>query len=495
MASEPVHSANTLLPDGALDPLASPVLQQELPGITTAFDTEAMRARLQVALFADNRPPTITECEVEQATYTPGAGCTVRYILTLPRHEPNTTNTVLVSAQLFCNAHESAAFFNTHVAPLVTAIRGRPEVNWCDQPAAHVEDLAMVLFAYPLDGELPALLQATDNPYMLQQIAPYLAETAPTAAPPSTCHTELVDYGRQRRCTLRYQLSNPIAETTTIYGKLTGDGSGVLAEAVSNALAVVGQSGVTGQYFGVPKVLAWLPELQLSLLETLPGQDIISDLLKSRLRGKPAPAGTLSLERTIEAGARIAAALHTSGIGLGPRRDLSDELARLEQAIVSMAPASPELSALLATWHQHITERAARSPALPLCFNHGDFTAGQILFDGENCGLIDFDSVCQAEPALDVAQFVTYLTVGGQKSKHSAEETRAIFAELTERFIQTYSAAAGYTTNTALLQSRVSLYRSISLLRRVIRSWQKMKPSRIAGALAMVQEALAEEVN
>ena len=269
----------------------------------------------------------------------------------------------------------------------------------------------------------------------------------------------------------------------------------MLAEAVSNALAVVGQSGITGQHFGVPKVLAWLPELQLSLLETLPGQDIISDLLKSRLRGKPAPAGTLSLERTIEAGARIAAALHTSGIGLGPRRDLSDELARLEQAIASMAPASPELSALLATWHQHITERAARSPALPLCFNHGDFTAGQILFDGENCGLIDFDSVCQAEPALDVAQFVTYLTVGGQKSKHSAEETRAIFAELTERFIQTYSAAAGYTTNTALLQSRVSLYRSISLLRRVIRSWQKMKPSRIAGALAMVQEALAEEVD
>ncbi|HRC77159.1 MAG TPA: phosphotransferase, partial [Kouleothrix sp.] len=170
----------------------------------------------------------------------------------------------------------------------------------------------------------------------------------------------------------------------------------------------------------------------------------------------------------------------------------ADELGRLSAAHAQVQRISPELGALLAPWYDRLVAAEAQSQALALCFNHGDFTAGQVLFDGHACGLIDFDSVCQAEPALDIAQFLTYLTVGGQKSKRTAEETRAIFADLTARFVNTYLATAGYSEGDASrLMARVEVYRGISLLRRVLRSWQKMKPGRIAGALAMMQEALA----
>ena len=40
------------------------------------------------------------------------------------------------------------------------------------------------------------------------------------------------------------------------------------------------------------------------------------------------------------------------------------------------------------------------------------------------------------------------------------------------------------------LRERVRLYQAISLLRRVLRSWQKFKPGRIGGALTMVEEVI-----
>ena len=150
------------------------------------------------------------------------------------------------------------------------------------------------------------------------------------------------------------------------------------------------------------------------------------ELVKSRLRGKPAPPNTIELEPAVEACARIGAALHSSGLALGPRRSADDELASLRRALAHVERISPELGALLLPHYERVAAAAQQSPALPLCFNHGDFTPGQFLFEGTNSGLIDLDSVCQAEPALDVAQFLTYLTVGGQKSKLSAEDVKKV---------------------------------------------------------------------
>lgn len=466
------------LAEHAYDPLASSALRHALPGIVAAFDEAAMLAHVQAAL--GTRPGyTITGCELEQGTYTPGEGCVARYILTLAGE---VAMSALVSAELFADSRASASFFEQHLAPLVAQVAGRPELRWCAYPAAHLPELAMVLFAYPLDGGLPELLGAASGVGMRARLAPLLAPYSP-----ETCEPELVDYGRQRRCTLRYRLGSADGDML-VYGKLTGDGSGALAEVVSGMLAELGQTDGTGMRFGVPRVLAWLPDLKLSLLENLPGKDIVGDLLKARLRDKPAPGAALSLEDTIEAAAGIAAALHRSGSTIGPRRSLDDELGRLGATIAAMQPFSPELCAVLAEWHTLLSRHAGETHALPLCFNHGDFTPGQMLFDGTSCGLIDFDSVCQAEPALDIAQFITYLTVGGQKSKRTAEETAAIFASLTAHFMQRYCTAAGYAGEAAQhLEKRVALYRSVSMLRRVLRSWQKLKPGRISGALAQAQ--------
>ena len=485
MASDPSVRAAAHLSDSALDPLASPRLQAELPGIRTAFDEQAMREQLQLALAGQPAGALAIEtCEVDQATYVAGVGCTVRYVVAV-RDASGASHTRLVSGQVFPDAASCRAYLHDALAPLVGRVAGRAETAPFPQPVGMIEAPAMAVFAFPIDGDLPALIEATEAGRMrgaLRSLLPAIGLQVPEQ---SDCRAELVDYGRQRRCTLRYHLGD-----VTVYGKLTGDGSGAMAGDISAALIDVGQRAPTGVAFRIPRVLAWLPDLQLSLLEAIPGKDVVGDMVKARLRGKPAPTSALTLEETIEVCARIGAALHTSGSTIGPRRTIDDELASLGRALAQVQAYAPELGALLAAGYDQIAARAQGSGALPLCFNHGDFTAGQFLFDGATSGLVDFDSVCQAEPALDVAQFLTYLRVGGLKSKHTPEQTRAIFEGLTERFFAAYQAGAGLA-DTAQLRERVALYSMISLLRRVLRSWQKMKPARIISALEMLQAELA----
>jgi aminoglycoside phosphotransferase (APT) family kinase protein len=185
--------------------------------------------------------------------------------------------------------------------------------------------------------------------------------------------------------------------------------------------------------------------------------------------------------------------MHTSGLDLGHRRTFDDELAALQQGVAAVQRVTPELGLRLAAALDQIKHCGARTEPLPLCFNHGDFTYGQILFDGPQSGLIDFDSVSQAEPALDLGQFLTYLRVAGLKSKLPPAATRVLIDQLVDRFLETYAVVVGVpVSDRARLRERVAIYRTISLLRRSLRSWQKFKPGRIVSALALLEAELAE---
>jgi hypothetical protein len=103
--------------------------------------------------------------------------------------------------------------------------------------------------------------------------------------------------------------------------------------------------------------------------------------------------------------------------------------------------------------------------------------------------LVDFDSVCQAEPALDLGQFLIYLRITSLKSKLTPTATKMLVEQVSDRFMHTYMRATGHTAEDAgQLRARVSVYKSINLLRCALRSWQKFKPGRIESALAVLEE-------
>ena len=482
------------LTESQLDPLHSATLQQDLPGLAAAFDELAMKAALQAALFDQARPKaTIESLELDQATYIPDECCVLRYLLTLKDSANGQTRDVLVSGRVLPSQQACADYANTSLMPLVELMAGREEIASFDTPVAAVEPLHMAVHAFPIDGELPTLMGATDRQRLVAILQDALSEADQQPHPVQDCRVELVDYGRQYRCTLRYHIAGPPASVGApdqlVYGKLTGDGSGAFAGPISSALRERVRNSATGFYFNVPQVLAWRSDLQLSLLEAIPGKPLMADLVKARLRDKPIASGALSLEEMIDACGQIAATLHTSGVPLGRPRGLDDEVAALRQGISEVQRISPDFGARLGAWLDWLTGYASRSDPLPVCFNHGDFTHGQLLFDGAVTGLVDFDSVCQAEPALDIGQFLTYLRITSLKSKLTPSATRAFVEQLSDRFMHSYLQAAGdQIGDPAQLQIRVSVYKAISLLRRALRSWKKFKPGRIDDALTILEE-------
>ena len=125
-----------------------------------------------------------------------------------------------------------------------------------------------------------------------------------------------------------------------------------------------------------------------------------------------------------------------------------------------------------------------------MCFSHGDFTYTQLIFDGAEGGLVDFDTVCQAEPALDLGQFLAYQRLAILKDQNpESPMTAAMTEQLCSQFLDAYLAAAdGRLADEAHLRARVALYEVISLLRLAVHSWQKLKSSRLAHATTLLEE-------
>jgi aminoglycoside phosphotransferase (APT) family kinase protein len=248
----------------------------------------------------------------------------------------------------------------------------------------------------------------------------------------------------------------------------------------------------TGYQFNIPRSLGFRPDLQLSLLEAIPGTPQINQLLKARLNGDLAQDGELTIEQALDACARIANILHTPTIGLGRRRTFDDDCAQLRKDIRAVQRVAPELGTRFQTWLDRIEAYAEESDPLRPCFCHGDYTYAQVIFDGQQSGLVDFDTVCQAEPALDLGQFLAYLRVAAHKArKAGVAGVTPIGEQLGEHFLNAYIAAAGdQLEGDERLRIRASVYEVVSLMRMALHSWQQLKTARLENAIAVLEEAM-----
>lgn len=479
-----------------LHPLRSPVLQQELPGVKTAFDAQIMRGYLQAALFGEAHPRyAIERCEPGQSVYT-GDCCIIRYQLEVDDSADRHTLQPLVIGRVFQDRIKASQYLRDRLAPLAERMRGREEIAPFVAPVAMVEPLNMVVYVFPIDAELPVLVDVTDGRRMTAILGEMLPDAQNNGLAIQECRVELGHYGRQHRCVLRYHITgtrpgDAAPQHMLVYGKIAADGRGALAGPVIAALHERVLDG--GPYqFNIPRSFGFRPDLQLALFEAIPGVPQVAQLLKARLKGEETPRpGKLSLEESLDACARIAAALHSSGITLGQRRALEDELAGLRQGVAVVLRISPELGAQFQSWLERVETYAAASRSLNLCFSHGDFSYTQLIFEGTQSGLVDFDTVCQAEPALDLGQFLAYLRVAVLKGQKAPSPT-AMTEQLCARFLDSYIAAMGdRLEDERRLRARVPVYEIISLLRLALHSWQKLKGSRLEYVITILEERVS----
>jgi Ser/Thr protein kinase RdoA (MazF antagonist) len=150
-----------------------------------------------------------------------------------------------------------------------------------------------------------------------------------------------------------------------------------------------------------------------------------------------------------------------------------------------VAPLAPSLAASL---HRHLgaVGDLVGDASQPLGVAHGDFNPSQVLFDGPNTSLVDFDTVCLAEPALDLGQFTARLAVSARSAAlDDGEHTRDDGADLEAAFLREYARRSG-TDDPEMLLARTAPYRTLTLTRLAVQSWCRLKPERLRPVLALL---------
>jgi Ser/Thr protein kinase RdoA (MazF antagonist) len=117
-----------------------------------------------------------------------------------------------------------------------------------------------------------------------------------------------------------------------------------------------------------------------------------------------------------------------------------------------------------------------------------------VLLDGGRIGFIDFDSACEAEPALDLGRFRASLRDIGISAFSASglplvpggplERHLRLLDELCDDFVDAYRQHAPVT------RERVVLWETTDLLTALLHGWTKVRLTRVMPRLAVLRHAL-----
>jgi ABC-type multidrug transport system fused ATPase/permease subunit len=486
-----------------LDPLQAPALAAALPGLAKAVDARVMAEHLQRMLRDDW---DLEWCVPDKVAIEAPAGARLRYRLRLRQRSTGSTQERLVGGRLFAPQDDGEGYAS-RAGELAARSADGGDIATYGKVVHDVPELGLVLHAYPIDPDLPGLLQATDGPLMGDLLEPALPRPLAGLAL-DRCTTEVVKYAVGERAVVRYELLwrlGPSRRTVrqVVYGKLYADESGSrVADTVPPLLEQLTRAAPQPLPFLLPRLLGYLPDLQLVVSEALPGTSELSTLVRSHVAtGHSVGSGALGAEAALAACARVVGALHVDlrAIGnvegqgrfaspsLAAPRTLSGEIRRVQGSIQSLARFAPALGAMLQDRLDALAP-AADGPALAPVVAHGDLTPSEILLDGPISSLYDLDAAGAAEPALDLGQFTGRLAiVAGKGLATGAQDAPRRALALERTFLLEYLQVRPDIDAEALV-ARVAAYRALSLLEETIRSWSQLKGERLRIALSLLQE-------
>jgi tRNA A-37 threonylcarbamoyl transferase component Bud32 len=423
------------------DPPLARAHLRELPSLTAALDPDTAREAL-TPMIDPAAGWRIERCTPGKVLYRPGEGLRLRYLLQLRRGRGDRCQALIGARSLAASGDGPEALIGS-LAPLAAAAAGRPELTPFVAPVATIDGLGMAAYAFPIDPDLPTLVAASHAATIQPRLAGLLGADGLAVT--------VAHYPRRDRCVLRYATN-----AGTAYGKLYAGGRR------PDTSRLAGLDGAIAGGIRVPRVLATVHDLEMVLLEAIPGRPLFKFARSDRERGE-----------AIDVCALAAARLHGSP-ATGAARRIEDEVASLRGEADVMEQLDPDPR--LERWIERFVAIAANAEPLPPRLCHGDFTPAQVIGDADSCGLLDFDDASMAEPAFDVGRFCAYLGM----SAHGNSTLR-------ERFLAGYVKLAGVPQRARPdLRRRVTAYHGLALCRVVLNSRQQLKAARAARAAAIL---------
>lgn len=222
--------------------------------------------------------------------------------------------------------------------------------------------------------------------------------------PISVQNIDVVRHKPGRRCLLRYEVGAG-GQRRRLYGKTFASERGPRVYEITRTLT---EARAFGSDVLLPKPVAFMPHLKLLVQPELPGEPVAPRLL----------TGDTALARQM---AEALHALHRSGLDLGRRRALDDELDHLRDRVEQSAERAPELAAAarrcldIVQTHRPPDEVWRWHPC------HRDCYHDQFLIGPAGLAVLDLDDAAMAEPALDVANVLAHLRLLGLQQRDDAD--------------------------------------------------------------------------
>jgi len=269
----------------------------------------------------------------------------------------------------------------------------------------------------------------------------------------SGCSIEVLRHRLRKRCIfrLRFNALNEKSGKTTrrsLIGKMYPDRRD-RGEEVFTAMQGLWENGFSDRSqdgIRIPKPIAHIPEFHLLLMEDVPG-DYWLGLEHQGLE----QAG---VESSIKAAGKVLAKMHRSSLKVPKRHTVEDELKLLrEHWIVVASQIHPELSDSLKVAFSKVSHTLDKCRSFEPALVHRDYYEKQVLVDGPKSFLIDFDTICLADPAIDLGNFLAHIRLAGLQSPGCAKR-------LEEVFIKSYA-----PQRSGDFMTRVDAYTQSTLLR------------------------------
>jgi Ser/Thr protein kinase RdoA (MazF antagonist) len=284
-----------------------------------------------------------------------------------------------------------------------------------------------------------------------------------------------VRHSRQGAAVLRYGLHRAGSATTSsadvAYGKVYPDNT--TGQQVHRFL----ESCANPSGLDIPRSLGYSATLHLGLTGALHGQPLPS-IVRS--------AG--SAYEALGASGRALASLHDIRQATAPARAVGDltrelniQLGTVQQVWPRTADHVRFLLDRVVGWDRVVPNDDGTRAVL--C--HGDFTPSQILLtDDAVCGVVDFDTACWSEAAMDLGRFLAHLDL--LLTKEYGQSAEPIRRELADSFVAGYAGSVGVAAADERFRERIALFRSLSLASTALRACRQLKERRLSLALSLL---------
>lgn len=306
------------------------------------------------------------------------------------------------------------------------------------------------------DPALPTLDQALQPKVMARQLRK-VPGLRPADSDPDRIGLHAISVRHHKpgqRCLIEYRLAPSgavgLGEGAAVLGKVRTNGLDRRSYEVQRALWRGGFGPDAA--ISVPEPLGVLPKLSMWLQRKVAGV-----AATECLSGPDGP----------RLAARIAAAidkLQRSGVTASRRHSVSDELRILHEQVMPVAAANPAWSERIRHILAASEELGASLPSVVPRPSHRDFYADNVLVDGERLYILDLDLYCQADPALDVGNFIAHVTEFSLRMTGDA----AGLAPVEQALENEYLARAGEAVRPAIrVYATLTLVRHIAISTRI----------------------------